>query len=74
MMDQDSAFMSPFMRYLFKKLGIKIKTVGSYNHQTLQAEHSIESLLNILTKHSTGQGQIWHKILSLATFAYNIFH
>ena len=73
-MDQDSAFISSLMIYLFKKLGFKINTVGPYNHQSLQAEHSIKSLSNILTKHLTGQGQTWHKILSLATFAYNIFN
>ena len=73
-MEQDSAFMSSFMSYLFKKLGINIKTVGPYNHKSLQAEHSIKSLSNILSKHLTGQGQTWHKLLSLATFAYNIFH
>ena len=27
------------MNYLFKKLDIKLKTVGPYNHQSLQAEH-----------------------------------
>ena len=32
-MDQDSAFMSLLMNYLFKKLSIKIKTVAPYNHQ-----------------------------------------
>ena len=73
-MDQDSAFMYSLMHYLFKALGIKIKTVGPYNHKSLQAEHSIKSLSNILTKHLTGQGQTWHKFLSLATFAYNTFH
>ena len=73
-MDQDSAFMSSLMSYLFKKLGIKIKTVGPYNHQSLQAEHSIKSLSNILTKHLTGEGLMWHTFLSLATFAHNIFH
>ena len=31
-MDQDSAFMSSLMNYLFRKLGVKIKTVGPYNH------------------------------------------
>ena len=62
------------MNYLFKSLGIKIKTVGPYNHKSLQAEHGIKSLSNILTKHLTGQGQTWHKFLSLATFAYNTFH
>ena len=44
MMDQGSAFMSSIMSYLFKRLGIKIKTVGSYNHKSLQAEHGIKSL------------------------------
>ena len=50
MMDQDSTFMSSSMSYLFKKLGITIKTVGSYNHKSLQAEHGIKSLSNILSK------------------------
>ena len=31
-MDQDSAFMSTLMTYLFKRLNIKIKTVAPYNH------------------------------------------
>ena len=66
--------MSSLMNYLFKVLGIKIKTVGPYNHKSLQAEHGIKSLSSILTKHLTGQGQIWHKFLSLAMFAYNTFH
>ena len=40
-MDQDSAFMSSFMTYLFHKFNIKIKTVAPYSHQSLQAEHGI---------------------------------
>ena len=51
MMDQDSAFMSWLMNYLFKKLDTK--TVAPYNHQSLQAEHGIKSLLTILAKHLT---------------------
>ena len=74
MMDQDSAFMSSLMSYLFKKLGITIKRVGPYNYNSLQAEHGIKSLFSILSKHLTDQGQMWHKFLSLAMFAYNIFH
>ena len=62
------------MNYLIKKLGISIKTVGPYNHQSLWVEHGIKSLSNILSKHLTGQGQTWHKFLLLAIFAYNIFH
>ena len=71
MMNQDSTFMSSLMNYLYKALGIKMKPVGPYNHKSLQAEHGIKSLSSILAKHLTGQGQTWHKFLSLATFAYN---
>ena len=73
-MDQDSALMSTLMNYLFKKLNIKIKTIAPYNHQSLQAEHSIKSLSRILTKHLTGQRQMWHKYLPLVTFAHNTFN
>ena len=73
-MDQDSAFMSTLMNYLFQKLNIKIVTVALYNHQSLQAEHGIKMLSQILMKHLTGQGQMWHKYLPLATFAHNTFN
>ena len=73
-MDQDSAFMSTLMKYLFQKLNIKIMTVAPYNHQSLQAEHEIKMLSQILMKHLTGQGQMWHKYLPLATFAHNTFN
>ena len=73
-MDQDSAFMSSLMTYLFHRLDIKIKTIAPYNHQSLQAEHGIKSLTHILTKHLTSLGQMCTKYLSLATFAYNTFN
>ena len=41
-MDQDSAFMSSLMTYLFHRFNIKIKTVAPYNHQLLQAKHGIK--------------------------------
>ena len=43
-MDQDSVFMSNLMRYLFRKLNIKIITVTPYNHQSLKVEHGIKTL------------------------------
>ena len=73
-MDQDSAFMSSLMTYLFHRLNINIKTVAPYNHQSLQAEHGIKSLTCILNKHLTGLGQMWTKYLSSATFSYNTFN
>ena len=70
-MDHDSTFMSSLMTYLLNKFNIKFRTVAPYNHQSLQAEHGIKSLSNILTKHLTNLGQMWPKYLSLATFACN---
>ena len=49
-------------------------TVAPYNHQSLQAEHGIKTLSQILTKHLSGQGQMWHKYLPLATFTHNTFN
>ena len=45
-----------------------------YNQESLQAEHGIKSLSNILTKHLINLGQMWPKYMSLATFAYNMFN
>ena len=71
--DLNSAFMSSLMTYLFKRLGIKMKTVAPYSHQSLQAEHGIKSLSNILTKHLTGLGEMWPNHLPFATLAHNTF-
>ena len=60
-MDQDSAFMSSLMTYLFHRLNIKIKTIVPFSHQSLQTDHGIKSLTCILAKHLTGLGQMWTK-------------
>ena len=49
-MDQDSTFMSSLMNFLFQALGIKIKTVGPYNHKSLQVEHGIKSFISNFNK------------------------
>ena len=73
-MDQDSTFMSTLINYLFRKLNIKIMTVAPYNHQSLQADHGIKTLSQILMRHLRGQGQMWHIYLPLVTFAHNTFN
>ena len=62
------------MSYLFKRLGIKIKTVALYKHQSLQAEHGIRALSNILTKHLNKSGEMWIDYLPFATLAYNTYN
>ena len=73
-MDQDSAFVSSLMAYLLGRFKIKIKTVALYNCQSLQSEHGIKSLSNILSKYLTNLGQLCLKNLPLVTFAYNMFN
>ena len=73
-MDQDSAFMSSLMTSLLDKFNIKIKTVATYNHQSLKAEQGIKSLPSILSKHLINLGQMWLKYLLLVAFAYNMFN
>ena len=72
-MDQDSAFMSLLMNYLFKKLYIKMETLAPYNHQSLQAENGIKSLPTILNKHLTDLGQMWVKIFAFNHFSLQYF-
>ena len=73
-MDQDSAFMLTLMNYLFKRFGIKIKTVAPYSHQSLQAGNRIKSLSNMVAKHLTDHCQTWPKYLPLATVACSTFN
>ena len=73
-MDLVNAFMSSLISYLFKRLGIKIKTVAPYNHQSLQAEHGIKSLSNILTKHLTKSREMWIDYLPFTTLAHNTYN
>ena len=73
-MDLDSAYMSSLMNYLFKRLGIRIKTVVPYNHQSLQAEHGIKSFSNISTKHLTKSGEMWLDYLPFVTLACNTYN
>ena len=73
-MNQDSKFMSSLMTYLLNMFNIKNRTVAPYKHQSIQAEHGIKPLSNILTKHLTNLGQMWPKYLSLATYECNMFN
>ena len=72
-MDQDHAFMSTLINYLFKKLGIYIMIVVPYNHQSLHAEHEIKSSATILMKHFTGLGQYWTTYLPFTMYSYDTF-
>ena len=55
------------MNYLFKNLDTKIKTVVSYNNQSLQTEHRIKSLIKYSElKHLTNSMSDVAKILTIS--------
>ena len=49
--DQDPAFTSSLMKAFVTQLNVKVILVSPTNHQSLQAEHGINSLSGLLVKH-----------------------
>ena len=72
--DQDPAFMSSLCQWFFKAYGIQLVTVSPTNHKSLQAEHGIKSLSNILMKHLSGLGDNWHLYCRPAMLTYNTYN
>ena len=72
--DQDPAFMSSVCQWFFKAYGIQLVTVSPTNHKSLQAEHGIKSLSNILMKHLSGLGDDWHLYTRPAMLTYNTYN
>ena len=71
--DQDPAFMSSIIQYMFQQFQIQLITVGPTNHQSLKAEHGIKSLSSILMKHLANLGQNWPDFLYLSMLSYNSY-
>ena len=71
--DQDPAFMSTLCRYCFQQYKIQILTVGVTNHKSLQAEHGIKSLSNLILTHLTGLGRDWHIYAKACMLTYNSY-
>ena len=72
--DQDPAFMSSLCQWFFKAYGIQLVTVSPTNHRSLQAEHGIKSLSNILMKHLSGLGDNWHLHARPSMLTYNTYN
>ena len=71
--DQDPAFMSTLCRYCFQQYKIQILTVSVTNHKSLQAEHGIKSLSNLILTHLTGLGRDWHVYAKPCMLTYNSY-
>ena len=65
--------MSSLCRYCFQQYRIQILTVGVTNHKSLQAEHGIKSLSNLILTHLTGLGRDWHIYAKPCMLTYNSF-
>ena len=72
--DQDPSFMSTLCQYCFQQYKIQLITVGVTNHKSLQAEHGIKSLGNLIITHLTGLGNDWHIYAKPCMLTYNSFN
>ena len=71
--DQDSAFMSTLCRYCFQQYKIQVLTVSVTNHKSLQAEHGIKSLSNLILTHLICLGRDWHIYAKPCMLTYNSY-
>ena len=69
--DQDPSFMSTLCQYCFQQYKIQLITVSVTNHKSLQAEHGIKSLSNMIITHLTGLGRNWHVFAKPCMLTYN---
>ena len=61
------------MQYIYKRLGIKIKTMTPYNHGSLKTEWHIRTISEITIKQLTGTGLMWAHYLQTCTYPYSSF-
>ena len=71
--DQDASFMSTLCQYCFQQFKIQLITVSVTNHKSLQAEHGIKSLSNMIITHLTGLGRDWHVYAKACMLTYNSY-
>ena len=71
--DQDPAFMSSLCKYCFQQYKIQILTVSVTNHKSLQAEHGIKSLSNLIITHLSGLGVDWPTYARPCMLTYNSY-
>ena len=70
--DQDPAFTSSLMEAFATQLNIKLIMISPTNHKSLQAEHGIKSLSDLLVKHLS-EAWSWHSLLPYAMMSYNAY-
>ena len=66
--------MSTLCQYCFQQYKIQLITVGVTNHKSLQAEHGIKSLGNLIITHLTGLDKDWHIYAKPCMFTYKSFN
>ena len=71
--DQDPSFMATLCKYCFQQYKIQLITVSVTNHKSLQAEHGIKSLSNLILTHLTGLGKDWHIYAKPCMLTYNSY-
>ena len=56
--DEDHAFLSSVMQYIYKRLVIKMKTISPDNHGSLNTERHVRTIREMIVKQLTGRRKI----------------
>ena len=54
--DEDQAFLSSVLQQIYKRLGIKIKTITPFNHGSIKTEEYTSTKNEMIAKQLTGKG------------------
>ena len=65
-----SSILSSVMQYIYKRLGIKVKTISTYNHGSLKTEWHIRTISEMIAKQLTDIGLMWTHYLETFTYIY----
>ncbi len=71
--DEGKAFANAVLQNILKTLKIDSTYISPYNHGSLLAERSIQSVSNLLISHLSGNGKNWPAFVAAVTYAYNTF-
>ena len=63
--DEYQTILSSVMQYKYKRLGTKIKSISSCNHDSLKTERHVRTISEMIAKQLTCTGLMWTHYLQI---------
>ena len=71
--DQDSALTSQVIKELLTSLECTMQIISPWNHGSSKAERQIQTIGNMINKHSTQKGALWPLYAAISAYAMSTF-